>query len=988
MEKFYEQILAQIPSDINFGFITVKNETSQSFILTNNSPQSILFDVDSPTVYEIEPTHGVLDKTSKREFRVKIKPESAVVLVANAKLRLDKNDKYSKVIKFSSMAKFPNLRISKTNLDFGNVLIGKSKELELVINNPEKVPAKFTIRKKTKQQGKEIEQFILSDLAGEIPPETSFLLKVKYRTQYPNYFLSDIFEIRTLGGNRNRFTVSGNTQGLNTRINAKCVNFGSVELTDSMTKLIRIYNETDEPTHYQFFYQNTGPFNIKELEGEILGKSNVRVTITFKPRETMTYYDRVFCLIENHQLGVLDLYGSCHDLLNKSRILEQKHIDTFRYKLTQGHCFKISMRDEGIIETLLSSSSLNGKSFKKNLVIDKLSMDNMEEIVEENPNTPVQAHKELFWEATNPSRLFHANTDCIDFRCVENGKISEPYVVTLYNNSTERMKFKWLLDKQINTSNFTKNPNLLTENINFVVIPEEAVVAPKGRAEFKVYFKPNKPEFYFFAHLTCLGILLTEYDKKEISNKANDLIKGKNNSTNVLMMKSSFMKTYQTNEKVFEYFDPPVPLKVFVVGHSFPPGIQIFMPMMEIVPNKEIVFTPCSINQSNYQSLYIRNNSDTPLFYKFITDVTNIFRVYPKWGCISSKSFNLILLEFCPHKIDVFKFQQKIIFNHDSEEIHNLNLHGLCVDPYVELENITNEIYFPPCFIGINTKKTITVINKSPLSINVDFNISGTDNGIVNIEPNYFEMHPNEMRKVEISLCPFKNEDVQSELRMKASRIYEPRNEILGIFNPGCYFIKPDMDKRVFTKTFTVLGKGADGDLIVDPPMLQFETVKVGFPKKLSFSIKNPTICSFYVKLIFPEEYQDKSDIISLDFNEGFIHSLCQKDVNVTFKPTTRVRLSFKIALYATYDPTDKMVNNMINNHQFEAKSSLKAEIQIEANGNYPLIKIVDIRNNHIGTSKLWRNFNVKEINEELLKQLTEEEINYINSDKTTKVTQ
>ena len=57
----------------------------------------------------------------------------------------------------------------------------------------------------------------------------------------------------------------------------------------------------------------------------------------------------------------------------------------------------------------------------------------------------------------------------------------------------------------------------------------------------------------------------------------------------------------------------------------------------------------------------------------------------------------------------------------------------------------------------------------------------------------------------------------------------------------------------------------------------------------------------------------------------------------------------------------------------------------IEANGDYPLIKIVDIRNSNIGNTKLWTDFNVDEANEELLKQLTEEEINFINNEKTNK---
>lgn len=61
----------------------------------------------------------------------------------------------------------------------------------------------------------------------------------------------------------------------------------------------------------------------------------------------------------------------------------------------------------------------------------------------------------------------------------------------------------------------------------------------------------------------------------------------------------------------------------------------------------------------------------------------------------------------------------------------------------------------------------------------------------------------------------------------------------------------------------------------------------------------------------------------------------------------------------------------------------MKAQIRIKANGDYPLLKITDIRNSNIGVSKLWQSFKVDDANEELLKKLTEEEINFINNEKT-----
>ena len=96
------------------------------------------------------------------------------------------------------------------------------------------------------------------------------------------------------------------------------------------------------------------------------------------------------------------------------------------------------------------------------------------------------------------------------------------------------------------------------------------------------------------------------------------------------------------------YFDPPVTQSLSIVGHSFPPGTQIFMPMYELNPKKEMFFPPTTINQSLYQTLKIENKNDTPLFYKISPDPLGIFRVHCKYGLIPNKSFHLICVEFSP----------------------------------------------------------------------------------------------------------------------------------------------------------------------------------------------------------------------------------------------------------------------------------------------------------------------------------------------------
>ena len=62
-------------------------------------------------------------------------------------------------------------------------------------------------------------------------------------------------------------------------------------------------------------------------EGIIPVQSNVRVNATFRPYETIIYYQRVFFLIRNHSLFPIDLFGSCHGLIIKTPLLDMKQID-------------------------------------------------------------------------------------------------------------------------------------------------------------------------------------------------------------------------------------------------------------------------------------------------------------------------------------------------------------------------------------------------------------------------------------------------------------------------------------------------------------------------------------------------------------------------------------------------------------------------------------------------------------------------------------
>ena len=117
-------------------------------------------------------------------------------------------------------------------------------------------------------------------------------------------------------------------------------------------------------------------------------------------------------------------------------------------------------------------------------------------------------------------------------------------------------------------------------------------------------------------------------------------------------MKKSTVWEDAQNEEI----DPPQTMSLRMVGHSFPPGSQPFIPMVKLNPNKNLTFPSCGPNESVYQTLQISNTSDTPVYYKILQDSTNTFKAYPAYGLIQGKSFGIVCFEFNPRQARNFNF--------------------------------------------------------------------------------------------------------------------------------------------------------------------------------------------------------------------------------------------------------------------------------------------------------------------------------------------
>jgi hypothetical protein len=162
-------------------------------------------------------------------------------------------------------------------------------------------------------------------------------------------------------------------------------------------------------------------------------------------------------------------------------------------------------------------------------------------------NLQLQLQKEILWETTSDTRIINFSHEHIDFHYVGNGETSSPFALTVSNNSNNKINIKWILERPIIISNLIKTVNLFQNNESiFIIQPEEIILGPNGYFDFKLYFKPNKKEYYFYSDIPCQATIFDNTTMDTLSNNLTSLreeSKNQNDKTVRLLETVSNFKT-------------------------------------------------------------------------------------------------------------------------------------------------------------------------------------------------------------------------------------------------------------------------------------------------------------------------------------------------------------------------------------------------------------------------------------------------------------
>lgn len=122
-------------------------------------------------------------------------------------------------------------------------------------------------------------------------------------------------------------------------------------------------------------------------------------------------------------------------------------------------------------------------------------------------------------------------------------------------------------------------------------------------------------------------------------------------------------------------------------------------------------------------------------------------------------------------------------------------------------------------------------------------------------------------------------------------------------------------------------------------------------------------------------------ECFKFDQPKGLLNARSKKKVNITFKPTLRFNFDINLVCVAREKMAKELPPNATKTQKAENIIE-KSFIKIKAMGDYPLLRVTDVRNEQISTANLWERFRLTNMNKELTKPLNEYEMVFNNSEK------
>ena len=944
----------QIPEIVDFGYGAVNELMQKDFTFTNDGEVAVDFAWKVNPPFTFEPTTGHLEPGESARVHCEFTPVDATVNVCNAVCSVQPAHDFHDGMKplgtrVNAVGKYPFVRLSDKDLDFGEVLVGKTVEMSVKLLNQSVVPVTYACER---VEAEHDHVFRVGARGGTLDREAHDVIRVQYTPAMPGTFTTESFRFTTPGGRSDTvLRLSGTAVGPSVSLSSTTLNFGSVVSGNSARRTFDVMNQSDVPCHWQIDSEKLGTFALDRDRGIIKPKESQRVLVTFNPTEAANYHRRLTVVFRDGAPLAVDVVGTCYDEKRRPAPMYLSHVESYRARCAVG-----------LLEPGQPPMASDREPFEDEVAMCRAGAMN---------------NAEAFASLFEPDPFLAVSLDAreVDFGACSRNRAVETKTVTVTNNSRAKMTVFWGGQDQSRVADDLDDARIAraaaaAEKNPFSVFPEQADVRPGQSQEFRVSFRPTKDHAYYFRQLECFAYVKSMRSFRQVTE---------------------------------ENFTPPWTCAVRALGHTFGHvGATIgFMPKCHFTARgHRLLFPPTVKGDYSYQTLALVNDGDTAVGFEFpskrVSDVAielggSPFSCFPTKGVVDPRSFTLVTFRFDARDVEAHREILTCALNGSTENAVALDVRAQGHVPKLKV-GFDNSFVFKPTCVGAVTARDVDVTNLSRINVLYEWDIPEKLASTIAVEPHAGMIRGGETITSKWTFCPQQIKrlglKIPCVLRIPNSYVRETTGAggMTRASTPASAYgaaSRPE-DERV---AVAVVAEGTSGAITMRPESMDFGVSVVDHSETRTVELVNQSsgVVRYRLEVLWDEGCSEFDADVRFDEPTGLIPARAARPVAVRFTGRTRADVGFKIACHTVVTPTlgPSGSSRSLLSLRDQSSSSTAFDgsggdpppcVPATATADYPTLRVTDVACEGASKPSLWKQLSVNALNEQLARAPTNAE--------------
>jgi P pilus assembly chaperone PapD len=764
---------------------------------------------------------------------------------------------------------------------------------------------------------------------GQLAAESYEIVKVTFTPAMTGTFSSESFKFITPGGNVATLNLRGTAIGPSVSLSTSAMQFGSVVSGGKVAKVLYIENASDVASHWQIDSECMGTFSLDHDRGVIAPRSTSHVTVTFTPIEAANYHRRLVVVLRDRAPLALDCVGTCYTDKRRPAPMLQSHVEAYRARCAAG-----------LLAPGQPPSDAERAPFEEETAAQAAGA-----------LTSSSAFSSLF--VPDPLLAVALDSQDVDFGACSRLRLSEYKVVTVTNNSAQKLTVFWGGQDQLQAGDTSAAAMAAAaaaaEKAPFAVFPESADLRPGQQQQFRVSFRPSKDNNYYSRQLECFAY--------------------------VKSMRSFRLVTE-------ENFTPPWTCTVWAHGHTFGGATEAFMPKCLFSSRgSRLMFPPTVRGDCSYQTLTLTNEGDTAVSFAFPAKrggggAASLFSCFPSKGVVAPKSFGLVTFRF--DAADTKPHHEALVcaLNGSTDNSITLDVHAQGHVPRLKV-GADNSFVFKPTCVGAVTARDVELTNLSRINVLYEWAIPERLAATLGVSPHAGLLRGGETLKSSWTFCPqkVKRLGVKVPLIIRVQGEHCSERELEVAAGGG------DEPERV---NVTVIAEATSGAVTMKPESVAFGTSVVDDTQHQTVELYNQSsgMVRYRMECVFDEGSSEFDAEVRFDEPTGMINARACKPVKVAFTGLTRAAVGFKVVCHTVSDPglgatagggsTGSMVGFFTAGMESPRSKSMAEgaepppSVAMTASADYPTLCVTDVACGGVAKPTLWRQLSVNQLNAQL----------------------